>query len=308
MKYLGLQSQINRNNIKSVLLLFAFPCLLFLLLWMAFFLFHFSKYFSFSNLYQVNRQVLTWFPLVISITLIWFVIAWFFHAQIILKSTGSIATDRKSNPRIYNLTENICISRGIIMPKIFIMKDDSLNAFSSGIDQKTFAISLSTGIIDKLSDQELEAVIAHELTHIINRDVRLLITSIIFVGIFSFIAQSVYRLMWFKKKQKRTMSMLIVLLLGIIGYVISLFLRFAISRKREFLADAGAVELTKNPLALASALKKIDADPFIEAVNRQDVAQLFIDHPIKKNVSGFFTGLFDTHPPIKERIEVLENF
>ncbi len=308
MKYVGLQEQIYRNNLKSLILLLAFPCLLFLLLWIALFLFNFSKKNSYSFLDEVNSQFFALLPFVISCTLIWFIIAWFLHAQIILKSTSSVALDRKTNYRIYNLTENICISRGIKMPKIYVMEDNSLNAFSSGINEYTYAISISQGIIDKLTDEELETVIAHELSHIINRDVRLLIISIIFVGIFSFIAQYAYRIFWFRQKQSRPISIFIIFLLGIIGYFFSLCLKFAISRRREFLADAGAVELTKNPMALASALKKIDADSFIEAVESEDVAQLFIDHPMRKSHISFFSSMFNTHPPIKERIALLESF
>ena len=122
-----------------------------------------------------------------------FLIAWFSHTSIIKRATGSQPLERKENKRVYNLTENLCISRGMKMPKVYVIEDDSLNAFASGLSDKTFAVTLSRGIINKLEDDELEAVIAHELTHIINRDVRLLIVSIIFVGIFAFITEMAFR-------------------------------------------------------------------------------------------------------------------
>ena len=270
------------------------------------------------NIDVVNSGFLYSVPYVSIGVLVWFLIAWFSHSSMIRRATGSVPLERKENKRVYNLVENLCISKGIKMPKIHLIEDDSLNAFASGLSDKTFAVTFSRGIINKLEDDELEAVIAHELTHIINRDVRLLIVSIIFVGIFAFITEMAFRSLRFagrgrgKKEGGALAIVLIVVLLGSIGMILSSFFRFALSRKREYLADAGAAEMTKNPLALASALKKISKDPWIEAVKRDDVAQMFIDHPTKKKdrklLSTFFNGIFATHPPIKERIQVLEQF
>ena len=270
------------------------------------------------NIDVVHSGFLYSVPYVTIGVLVWFLIAWFSHTSIIKRATGSQPLERKENKRVYNLTENLCISRGMKMPKVYVIEDDSLNAFASGLSDKTFAVTLSRGIINKLEDDELEAVIAHELTHIINRDVRLLIVSIIFVGIFAFITEMAFRSLRFtgrgrgKKEGGAIAIVLIVVVLGIIGMVFSSFFRFALSRKREYLADAGAAEMTKNPLALANALRKISKDPWIEAVKRDDVAQMFIDHPTKKkdrkSLDTFFNGIFATHPPIKERIQILEQF
>ena len=320
MKYIGLQSQISSNNRKSILLLIAFPLLLLGLVWLFFFAINIylnDEIVSF-NIDTVHSGFLYSVPYVTIGVVIWFLIAWFSHSSMIQRATGSKPLERKENKRVYNLTENLFISRGMKMPKIYIIEDDSLNAFASGLSDKTFAVSLSRGIINKLEDDELEAVIAHELTHIINRDVRLLIVSIIFVGIFTFITEMAFRSLRFagrgrgKKEGGAIVIVLIVVVLGIIGMILSSFFRFTLSRKREYLADAGAAEMTKKPLALASALKKISKDPWIEAVKRDDVAQMFIDHPTKKkdrkSLSTFFNGIFATHPPIKERIQVLEQF
>jgi heat shock protein HtpX len=231
------------------------------------------------------------------------------------KATSSKPLERKENKRIYNLVENLCISKGLTMPRVNIIEDDSLNAFASGINEKTYAISLSRGIINKLDDHELEAVIAHELTHIRNRDVRLLIISIVFVGIFAFISEALLRSFRFGgiargKKGNGGYAIIIALLLALFGYLIASLFRFALSRKREYLADAGSAELTRNPLALASALRKISADPTIEAVERKDVAQMFIQNPQigNKKFSVSVASLFATHPPIEKRIEILEQF
>ena len=320
MKYIGLQSQISSNNRKSILLLISFPTLLLGLVWLFFLavnIFMENDTISF-NIDVVNSGFLYSVPYVSIGVLVWFLIAWFSHSSMIRRATGSIPLERKENKRVYNLVENLCISKGIKMPKIHLIEDDSLNAFASGLSDKTFAVTFSRGIINKLEDDELEAVIAHELTHIINRDVRLLIVSIIFVGIFAFITEMAFRSLRFagrgigKKEGGALAIVLIVVFLGSIGMILSSFFRFALSRKREYLADAGAAEMTKNPLALASALKKISKDPWIEAVKRDDVAQMFIDHPTKKKdrklLSTFFNGIFATHPPIKERIQVLEQF
>jgi len=322
MKYFGLQSQIRKNNTNSVLILLLFPVVFFGLTWLFFFFTSLgdSNYFSqeqgqYGILPVVNNRFLQTIPWITIGVIIWFTVAWFSHSAMISKATGSKPLERKENKRIYNLVENLCISTGMKMPKVNIIEDDSLNAFASGINPNNYTVSLSRGIVDKLNDQELEAVIAHELTHIRNRDVRLLIISIIFVGIFAFISETMFRSMRFGglsrgKKGSGGAAVIIALLLAIVGYLIASLFRFALSRKREYLADAGSAELTRNPLALASALRKISGDPTIEAVKRNDVAQMFIENPQKevKNSSVSFSTLFATHPPIQKRIEILENF
>ena len=258
---------------------------------------------------STNEHFLTGVPFVIIVVCIWFLIAWAGHAAIIRMATGANPLLRTENKRVYNLVENLCIQQGMKMPSIYIIDDDSLNAFASGINEKTYAVTLSKGIIEKLNDEELEGVIAHELTHIRNRDTRLLIISIIFVGIFAFLAQMTLRSLRFGGRGKKGSGYIILIAIAVtaVCYFISLFLRFGISRSREYLADAGSAEWTKKPYALANALRKIDDDPLIEAVHSKDVAQLFIDNPqgLKKN---FLDGLFDTHPPIKKRIQLLEQF
>lgn len=312
MKYVGLQSQIWRNNTNSIILLIMFPLVLFGLAWV--FIFFVARTEEGYSTALANEGFIHFFPWITVGTALWFLIAYFSHSSMIMLATGSKPLERMENKRVYNLVENLCISTGMQMPKINIIEDDSLNAFASGINQKSFTISLSRGIIDKLDDQELEGVIAHELTHIRNRDVRLLIVSIIFVGIFSFLAEMFFRTMLWgggrrSGKDKGGLIILVGLVLAIVGYLVTTLFRFALSRKREYMADAGAAELTKNPMALASALKKISGDPLIEAVKRQDVAQMFIENPQDKEKKGFsFSSLFATHPPIEERIKLLEQF
>lgn len=310
MQYVGLDRQIRRNNFNSFLLLIAFPALLLGMFYLFF-------YFTADNYEQeANITFIHVMPFVLIAVGIWFLIAWAGHSTMIRMATSSKPLERKENKRVYNLLENLCISQGMKMPKLFIIDDDSLNAFASGIDERSYSITLSKGIIEKLDDDELEGVLAHELTHIKNRDVRVLIISIIFVGVFAFMAEMAFRSLRFagsgrKSKDSKGSGSLILIAIVItaIAYLISMLLRFGISRKREYLADAGGADITKKPNALANALRKISGDPAIEAVESRDVAQLFIDNPKPSaHKSASWDNLFATHPPIEKRIELLEQF
>ena len=313
MKYFGLYSQIRKNNANSVLLLILFPLVFLGLTWLFFFFTSIGLEHEQLGLIDVNRSFLSTIPWITIGVIIWFIIAWFSHTAIINSATDSRPLERNENKRVYNLVENLCISTGMQMPKVNIIEDDSLNAFASGINSKTYSVSLSRGIIDKLEDDELEAVIAHELTHIRNRDVRLLIISIVFVGIFGFITEMLFRSLRFGslgRGKKQGGGIFIALLLALLGYLLASLFRFALSRKREYLADAGSAELTRRPLSLASALRKVSADSTIEAVKRKDVAQMFIENPQEtEEKSKFsFANLFATHPPIEKRIQLLKQY
>lgn len=299
------------------MLLILFPAVIFILLWLFFYFIHEPQ--PELRLYYTNTNFLKFIPWISIGIFIWFLIAYFFHSGMIKKATGSVVLERIENKRVYNLVENLCIGTGMKMPKINLIEDDSMNAFASGIDNSTFTVSLSRGIINNLNDEELEAVIAHELAHIRNRDVRLLIVSIIFVGIFAFLTEALFRIIRFSGGGGRSSSgkksggsiILIALLLAAIGYLLSSIFRFALSKKREYMADAGSAEITKNPMALVSALEKISTDSRIEAVQRRDVAQLFIDNPQEKQKNKLFSSfalIFATHPPIEKRIELLKQF
>ena len=204
------------------------------------------------------------------------------------------------------------------MPKVHIIKDPALNAFASGVSSRSYTVTLTSGIIDELDDEELKAVIAHELTHIRNRDVRVLIISIVFVGIFAMLAQVAVRAFFSSAGRSRNSKnnaagtmivLLLVLALAAIGYAISMSMRFAISRNREYMADAGAANLIKDPLPLASALRKISENSTLRKKQNESVAQLFIEHqPPKKGLKAAFSSVFATHPPIEKRIAMLEQF
>ena len=309
MQYLGIQQQITRNNTKSVLFLLAFPLLILIGVYVVLYVL------SDQDIEQTNMQFLSVVPIVLAGVGIWFVISYFFHTQMIQMATHSEPLERRDNKRVYNLTENLCMSVGMTMPKLYIIESDALNAFASGINEKTFAVTLTRGIINTLSDEELEGVIAHELTHIRNRDVRLLIVTIVFVGIFATIADLALRMLlngggnMFSSRNRKndkgggTMLLLIILLVAGAIYFLSILFKLALSRSREYMADAGAVELTHNSMALASALRKISGHSTLKEVGNDEVKELFIDY----EAEGFFS-LFATHPPIEKRIQVLEQY
>ena len=336
MKYVGMQTQIRSNNRKSILLLIMFPIILLVLTWIFLAIINYlgNEHYDGSgemthqlDIETVNYYFLQALPWIIGGVGIWFFIAYKFNASMVRQATGARPLERRENMRVYNIVENLCIAGGMNMPKVYVVDDPQLNAFASGIDEDSFAVTLTTGIIDTLNDEELAGVVGHELTHIRNRDTRLLITSIIFVGIISTVMSLIVRTMYYtflyggnnrsrSSSNEKNNGLGIIVVLGIalvcaaIAYFFILLTRFAISRKREYMADAGGAELCGNPLALASALRKISVAPGLTEVKREDIAQLFIIHPqgLTSGLSGFFSSAFSTHPDTAKRIEILEQF
>jgi len=333
MKYVGMQTQIRRNNRLSVLLLLLFPVIILGMVWVFLALLNYfgnGYYNQYGELVHsldvetVNYYFVTTIPWVILGVAVWFGIAYFMNASMVRRATGARPLTRKENPRVYNIVENLCMTCGMDMPQINVVDDPQLNAFASGIDKGSYTVTVTTGLTELLTDEELSGVIGHELTHIRNRDTRLLITSIIFVGIISTVMSLTVRMMnnmiLFGGGSSRRdgkgngLSVIVIMLIGLIccavAYVFTLLTRFAISRKREYMADAGGAELCGNPLALASALRKISDNPGLTGVNRDDVAQLFIVHPqgLTQGFMNFFSSLFSTHPDTAKRIEILEQF
>lgn len=337
MKYVGMQTQISRNNILSLLLLLVFPFGILGMMWVFLAL---INYFG-SGVYDdyghvvyhfnadvVNQMFLSYLPWVICVVGIWFIIAYFSNVSMIKQATGARSVSRMENPRLYNIVENLCMTCNMDMPQLNIVDDPQLNAFASGINKKSYMVTVTTGLMDLLDDNELAGVLGHELTHIRNRDTKLLITSIIFVGIvstvMSLVLNMMYNMMWFGGTSRRSndndndkgsgLSIVVIMVIGLvccaIAYIFTLLTRFAISRKREYMADAGGAELCGDPLALASALRKISGNPGLDNVKRADVAQLFIIQPdeMKQGLLSFMNSLFSTHPDTEKRIAVLEQF
>jgi heat shock protein HtpX len=264
------------------------------------------------------RNTLTALPFVTIGTALWILIAYKFHQVMIDALTGGHEVTRQEEPRLYNLLENLCISRGIPMPKLKIMESDALNAFATGLNEKQYSITVTTALLKRLDDAEVEAVLGHELTHIRNGDVRMLVIAVIIAGVISFFAEIVFRMLFqggFNWRGSRGGSgdrdrgkggamaaILIALALLALAWLLSIVIRFALSRSREFLADAGSIELTKNPDAMVTALRKIEGRGELEGATSA-VMEMCVDNPR----SGF-ADLFATHPSIESRVEAIVKF
>src|SRR5579863_3413744 len=245
---------------------------------------------------------------------LWIVIAYYFHQNMIDALTGGREVQRRDEPRLYNILENLCISRGIATPKLKIMDSDALNSFATGMNAKQYSITVTTGLLKELDDAEIEAVLGHELTHIRNGDVRMMVIAVVIAGAVSFFVELIFRL-WFynsigfrgSRSERRNgggagLAILIGVGLLVVAYVLSFVIRLALSRSREYLADAGSVELTKNPDAMISALRKIEGRGELKRATSA-VMEMCIDNPREG-----FGELFDTHPSVESRVAALVKF
>jgi heat shock protein HtpX len=251
-------------------------------------------------------------------TALWVLIAYQFHQVLIDAVTGGRSVTRQEAPRLYNLLENLCISRGIPMPRLKIMQTEARNAFATGLNPKQYSITVTTGLIQALNDTELEAVLGHELTHIRNGDVRLLVVAVVIAGVISFFAELVFRGFFSsgrgggiraRRSEGRRgggggggIAVLIALVLIALAWILSIVVKLALSRSREFLADAGSVELTKNPDAMISALRKIEGKGELTQ-SPSAIMEMCIDNPREG-----FSDLFATHPSVQRRVDALVRF
>ncbi|TDR90488.1 M48 family metallopeptidase [Enterovirga rhinocerotis] len=252
-------------------------------------------------------------PFALAGSAVWIAIAFRFNQTLIDLVTGARPVTRADQPRLYNLLENLCISRGVPVPILRVMDNSAPNAFASGLKPEQHSITVTTGLLETLDDAELECVLAHELTHIRNDDVRTMVIAVIVTGILSFVGELLLRSnMSFrsgsqsgssrKDKGGAGAAILIALVLIALVWFLSQAVKFALSRSREYLADAGAVELTKNPDAMISALQKIEGKGEIEKVP-SGIMELCLDNPR----SGI-QDLFATHPSIADRIDALRRY
>jgi heat shock protein HtpX len=235
-------------------------------------------------------------------------------------ATGAHGVSRKEAPKLYNALENLCISRGIPMPRLQIIETPALNAYAAGLKEGQYVIAVTRGLMETLSDEELESVLGHELTHIRNRDTQLMVIAIIFAGIFAFVADMVIRGwnfpygVWPRSERRRdegggrgggggaALAIIVAIAIVLISWGLSTLIRFALSRSREYLADAGSVELTKNPDAMIRALRKIERNAKFDVPSRMEA--FFIENPL----SGSGAYLLSTHPSIEDRVAALERF
>lgn len=315
MQAIGLKTHIWNNNAKCVLLLGAFPFLIMGLVFALMMLW--SGYVEGIGVQEGISLSMSRIPTVAPIAFggaaAWFGIAFFAHNSMINLATKAKPVTRSQEPEAYDLLENLCISRGMTMPRLNVIETDVMNAFASGIRDKNYAITLTRGLLNGLNKGELEAVIAHELSHILHRDVRLLVITVVFVGIISFVGEIVVRGVMrtniprtdnHRRSGGGNSGALIFFALAIIAisYMLAIVLRFALSRKREYMADAGSVELTKNPDAMISALQKISGKAEMKWAPAE-VREMALENP-----KTGLAGLFATHPPIEKRIAALVKY
>jgi heat shock protein HtpX len=309
----GLQTYIWNNNLRSALLLAGFPVLLVGMIWaldFGFAMIDGSVDTVGKALDTATRDLIVSAPLALVVAGIWFLVAYFFNGVIVDLATGSRRVTREQEPQLYNLLENLCISRGIPMPQLKIMEREELNAFASGLHPGRFSISVTRGLLQTLTPQELEAVLAHELTHILNRDVRTMVVASVFAGIITLIAQIIFRVVLRVGVGSRggrgrgggaLIFVAVAAVVAAVGYLLAIVIRMAISQTREYVADAGSVDLTKNPDAMISALQKVSGRAHVDAP--QSMRAMFLQNEDR----GVF-GLFTTHPPVEKRIAALVRY
>jgi heat shock protein HtpX len=271
-----------------------------------------------------TRDLIKAFPYATIAAALWIAIAYFFHQNIIDAVTGGEDVTRLQQPRLYNLLENLCISRGIAMPKLKVMDSDALNAFATGLNRRQYSVTVTTGLLKALNDREIEAVLGHELTHIRNGDVQLMVIAVVIAGVVGFFAELFFRSFFYSNwnfggrrsssssssssdsKSSGSGAAVIVVILAValiaLAWALSLVVRLALSRSRELLADAGSVELTKNPDAMISALRKIENRGELPGATSA-VMEMCLENPREG-----FADLFATHPSVDSRVAALVKF
>ncbi|MBR3220332.1 M48 family metalloprotease [Candidatus Saccharibacteria bacterium] len=244
---------------------------------------------------------------VLVVAAIYALIQYFAASSLAIAMTGAHEITKKDNKRLYNIVENLSITTGLPMPKIYIIDDSAPNAFATGRDPKHAIVAATTGLLDIMDDKELNAVMAHEMSHIKNYDIRVSMITFGLVCVLGFITDLGTRMVFYSSRRsddRSPVGALIILVVSIFAPIAASIAQFAVSREREFLADASSVNITRYPEAMISALKKLDSHA--QPMKRQNPATeaLYINNPMKK---GFIGNLFSTHPPIEKRIERLEH-
>lgn len=302
-----IQQSISSNKTKTILLLICFPVLLYLITYIVM---------SFIPTWESASQNATnaidiALTVSIIVTIIW-TIALFIQKKIIFNYTWTKELERKDNPRIYNIVENLCISKWLKTPKIWIIQDNSMNAFATWRSDKDSRVVFTTWLINRLDDREISAVAWHELTHIANRDCRLMAVIVVYIWILTTIWSYIFRwwVYWGSNNSKwkfKAILPLIWIICLVLWYIFYPLIRLAISRKREYLADAWSVLLTRDRDAMISALQKISTDSTVESIQRDTVAAMCIENPIPK-LKKWISNLLSTHPSIEDRIAALKNY
>lgn len=262
--------------------------------------------------YAFNDQAILW--IAVSYSVVSSFLSYWYSDKIVLAVSGAKPLEHNDNPEIYHLVENLCITAGLPVPKIYVLNEAQPNAFAAGRDPNHAVIALTTGIISRLDRVELEGVIAHEMSHIGNRDALLQTAVVVLVGVISVIVDLFFRLSFFggvrrdRDREGGGLMMILAIVLLVLAPLVATLIRLAISRKREFLADASGALLTRYPEGLAKALEKISSDQNPLRAANNSTAHLFIASPFKgRQAKNWLSTLFMTHPPVEERVRALRN-
>lgn len=244
----------------------------------------------------------------IVVAIIYAVFQYFVSGSLAMMMTGAKEIEKKDNPRFYNIVENLSITTGLPMPKVYIIDDKAPNAFATGRDPKHASVAATTGLIDIMDDKELTAVMAHEMSHVKNYDIRVSMIVFGLVCVIGLISDLAFRFMFYGNRRRNNegspVGYVLILIVAILSPIVAAIAQMAVSRQREYLADASAVNITRYPEGMIEALKKLQSHS--QPMKSQNVATeaMYINNPLKK---GFFSNLLSSHPPIEKRIERLEH-
>jgi len=333
----GLYTHIQSNKFRSMLLLAGLFLLVYVIVYAGALIIEVLNNGGAPGDYYLRvalADVIRTLPFSTGAALLWIVIAYFFHQKIIDAVTGGEDVTRQQQPRLYNLLENLCISRGIPMPRLKVVESDALNAYATGLNQRQYAVTVTSGLLNALNDAEIESVLGHELTHIRNGDVQMMVIAVIIAGVVGFFAELLFRgffnfggyggwgsggrSSWSSSSSSDSSEgggsdrkssgggaifvIIIAVALIALAWLLSQLVRLALSRSRELLADAGSVELTKNPDAMISALRKIEGRGELPGATSA-VMELCLDNPREGP-----TDLFATHPSVESRVQALVKY
>lgn len=291
---MSIYNQVDSNKRKSVLFLSLFLVVIIALGWLI------------SAIY--NNYIILWIAVVISV--IQALVSYYSGDKIALAVSGAKEINKKGSPRLWRTVENLCITAGLPMPKIYIIDDEMPNAFATGRDPNHASLAVTSGLLTEMSDNELAGVIAHELSHVGNYDIRLMMIVVVLVGVIALISDLFIRFRFFgfgrdsRDNQGQGILILISIIAAILAPIVAMLIQLAISRKRELMADSSAVLLTRYPEGLASALEKISQYKEPMKNLSSSTSHLYISDPLGKKQS-YFSKIFSTHPPIEERIAIL---
>lgn len=292
---LSFEDQITKNKIKS-----------FFLIGIIFIVFLLIGYLISAILGPGYFFIVMIFSIIFSLVYLW--ASYYFSANIALASVRAKPASHTEHRQLYHAVENMSIASGLPMPKVYVMQSEEINAFASGRDPKNAVICFTTGALNKLNKQELEGVVAHEMSHIANYDIRFMTLTYVVIGLISIAAEILLRSMWFSDRENSKNALFLIIasiVVAILAPILAQLISLAISRKREFLADATGAKFTRYPKGLADALRKI-RDEHVSPEERKryskEMAPLFISDPFKRKI----TNLLSTHPDVNERIRRLE--